>query len=122
MTRKACGAGGQRFFLFGALVFFWLSSVAGFSAQPQTVSLTANPTSVTSGGASTLTWSSTNATSCTASGDWSGAKATSGSQSTGALTASGNFTLTCTGAGGSASASATVTVAAASTNFGLDFP
>jgi hypothetical protein len=67
---------------------------------------------VASGEASTLTWSSTNATTCTASsGGWSGTKATSGSQSTGALTASGNYTLTCTGAGGSASRSTTVTVA-----------
>jgi hypothetical protein len=122
MTTQACGAGRQHLFLFGALVFFWLSSLAGFSAQAQTVSLAANPTSVTGGGASTLTWSSTNATSCTASGAWSGTKATSGSQSTGALTASSDFILTCTGAGGSASASATVTVTATSTNFGLDFP
>ena len=38
-----------------------------------TVTISANPTSVTSGGSSTLTWSSTNATSCTASGGWSGA-------------------------------------------------
>jgi hypothetical protein len=94
-------------------------TVTGGTPVP-TVSLTANPTSVASGGASTLTWSSTNATSCTASGDWSGTKATSGSQSTGALTASGNFTLTCTGAGGSASASATVTLTGPS--FGLEFP
>ena len=64
------------------------------------VSLAATPLSVTSGGSSTLTWSSTNATSCTASGAWSGAKATSGSQSTGPLTASSSFTLTCTGTTG----------------------
>ena len=100
-----------------------VSTRVTFSASPvPTVSLAADPTSVTSGGASTLIWSSTNATSCTASGGWSGTKATSGSQSTGALTASGNFTLTCTGTGGSASTSATVTVAATGTNTGLDFP
>ena len=100
-----------------------MSTRVTVSASPvPTVSLAANPTSVTSGGASTLIWSSTNATSCTASGGWSGTKATSGSQSTGALTATGNFTLTCTGTGGSASASATVTVAATGTIFGLEFP
>jgi hypothetical protein len=55
-----------------------------------------------------LTWSSTDATACTAS--WSAVIGTSGSQSTGALTASSNYTLTCTGPGGSGSASATVTV------------
>src|SRR6185503_6026539 len=77
---------------------------------PPTVSLTANPTSVVSGGASTLTWSSTNATTCTASGGWSDTKATSGSQSTGAVTTNSSYALTCTGAGGSASASASVAV------------
>jgi hypothetical protein len=76
-----------------------------------TVSIVANPTSVSSGSAATLTWSSTNATSCTASGGWSGSKTTSGSQSTGNLTANTVFTLTCTGSGGSATQSANVTVA-----------
>ena len=75
-----------------------------------TVSLSASPASLTSGQSSTLSWSSTNATSCTASGSWSGSKPTSGSGTTGALTASAMYTLTCTGAGGNASASASVTV------------
>ena len=58
-----------------------------------------------------LTWSATHATSCTASGAWSGAKAaTGGSQSTGALTANQTYTLTCSGTGGSAAQSAAVTV------------
>ena len=85
------------------------SSDSAPTAVP-TVSLAANPTSVTSGGNSMLAWSSTNATSCSASGAWSGAKATAGNQSTGALNASGNYSLTCSGSEGSASASATVTV------------
>jgi uncharacterized protein DUF4038/collagenase-like protein with putative collagen-binding domain len=80
-----------------------------------TVSLAANPTDVPSGQSSTLTWSSTGATSCSATSGpplagWSGSKATSGSQGTGALTAGTNFSITCSGAGGSQSASATVTV------------
>ena len=75
-----------------------------------TVSIFANPSSVVSGSASTLTWNSTNATSCTASNGWSGTKAVSGSQSTGNLTINTTFTLTCIGAGGSTSQSATVTV------------
>src|SRR3974390_1282594 len=71
----------------------------------------ANPTSVTSGASSSLNWSSTNATLCSASGAWTGAVATSGTQSTGPLTASSStYTLTCTGPGGTGSASATVTV------------
>ena len=63
-----------------------------------TVSIAASPASIAAGGSSTLTWSSTDATSCTASGDWSGTKASSGSASvTPAATAS--YTLACTGAG-----------------------
>ncbi len=71
-----------------------------------------------------MSWSSTNATSCSASGSWSGTKATSGSASTGALTAASTFTLLCSGAGGSTSQSATVGVTAVggSTVSGLNFP
>jgi hypothetical protein len=64
----------------------------------------------------TLTWSSTNATSCAASAspsesDWSGTRATSGSQSvTPASSGTINYTLMCTGAGGSGSGAASVTV------------
>jgi hypothetical protein len=83
------------------------------------VSLTANPTSVASGGSSTLTWSSTNATSCTASVGWTGAKTLSGTQSTGALTVTTSYTLTCTGTGGTTAATATVTVGATSGIFPL---
>ena len=75
-----------------------------------TVSFSDSPSTIASGSASILTWSSINATACTASGGWSGTLATSGSQSTGALSASTTYTLSCTGTGGSASQSATVTV------------
>ena len=78
-----------------------------------TVSLTATPTGVTSGGTSALSWSSTNATSCTASGSWSGFEPTAGSASTGALNANATYTLTCSGAGGTATATAVVTLEAA---------
>jgi hypothetical protein len=74
------------------------------------VSLMANPQSVAAGGTSTLTWTSTNATSCSASGGWSGTQSTSGTQMTGALTTSTSYSLTCTGQGG-ASTPATVSVA-----------
>ena len=78
-----------------------------------TVTLTASPTSIVVGTASTLTWSSTNAISCTASGAWSGTEATSGTLAqTPAAAGTDTYTLTCTGAGGSAVASATVTVTA----------
>jgi len=74
-----------------------------------TVTFTASPASVTSGGASMLTWSSTNATACTASGAWSGVEPTSGTQSTGALTVPSSYSLVCSGPGG-ASNTATVVV------------
>ena len=87
------------------------TTISVTSAAPApTVSLAANPSSVVSGASSTLSWSTTNATACTASGGWSGSQATSGSHSTGALKANATYTLTCTGAGGSAAQSATVTV------------
>jgi hypothetical protein len=77
-----------------------------------TVNLSASPTSVASGGSTQLTWSSTNATSCTASGGWSGTKATSGNQTISGLTANTTFTLQCTGTGGNATANANVTISA----------
>jgi len=93
----ACGGGGAAD-----------SSGGGGTAPSPTVTLSASPVSVSAGGASTLTWSSTNATSCTASGTWSGAKAVSGSEGTGALNAAATYNLSCTGAGGTAQASASV--------------
>jgi polygalacturonase/regulation of enolase protein 1 (concanavalin A-like superfamily) len=82
------------------------------SAGTPTVSLTVNPANVPSGGTTQLTWTSTNVTSCTASGGWSGSRATSGSEMSSALSSTTTFTLTCTGPGGTASDSKTVTVAA----------
>ncbi len=74
------------------------------------VNLTANPMSVSYGGSSVLSWNSTNATSCVATGAWSGVKPTSGTSNTGALTSTKTYTLTCSGAGGSASDYVTVSV------------
>ncbi|MES2749627.1 MAG: right-handed parallel beta-helix repeat-containing protein [Patescibacteria group bacterium] len=79
-----------------------------------TLSLSANPTSLTAGNAATLNWSSTNATACSAGGAWSGSRAVNGSFTTGALSTVGTqiFNLTCTGSGGSVSRSASVGVTA----------
>jgi hypothetical protein len=74
-----------------------------------TASLTANPQSITAGASSTLSWSSTNATSCSASGGWSGTVPTSGTQGV-TPAASTTYNLACTGAGGTANAATTVTV------------
>jgi hypothetical protein len=77
-----------------------------------TVSLSASPAAISSGSSSTLSWNSSNATSCSASGAWSGTKATSGSQSVSPASTS-TYNLSCTGSGGTVNASATVTISAA---------
>ena len=80
--------------------------------QMPSVALTASPQTITQGQPSTLAWASTNATSCNASGAWSGAKTVSG---TAAVTppAPSIYNLDCTGPGGTASASVTVDVTVA---------
>ena len=89
------------------------ATVAVTGSAPPTVSISANPTTIASGSDSTLTWSSANAKSCTASGGWTGAKATSGTLAV-APTTTTTYTLACTGAGGSTQASANVAVSASS--------
>ena len=92
-------------------------TVAVVAAQPTpTATLSASATSVTYASSTTLTWISTNATSCTASGAWSGTKAiTGGSEEISNLVASSTFILVCSG-NGSATQSVTVTVSDATSN------
>ncbi len=73
-----------------------------------TASLSANPTSISIGASSTLTWSSTNVTSCT-SPNFTTGNQTSGSVSVSPIVTT-TFTLNCTGPNGPASATASVTV------------
>jgi|GEM_PF-1023173 len=56
----------------------------------------------------TLSWTSNNATSCYASGSWSGSKATSGSENVGNFTGSRTYTITCNRGGKSATDSVTL--------------
>jgi Fibronectin type III domain len=86
------------------------TAAVSVNSSAPAVLISAAPSSVTSGTSTTLTWSATNATACTASGAWSGSKAVSGSQGTAALSADASYQLTCTGAGGSATHTATVSV------------
>ncbi|MDR3416272.1 MAG: hypothetical protein P4L83_08800 [Nevskia sp.] len=83
---------------------------------PPTVTIAVNPVSIQPGQSSIITWSSTNATSCTASGSWSGSEPLSGTSSTGVLSNAGaySYTLVCTGPSGSAAANALLTVSGAS--------
>jgi len=79
-----------------------------------TATLSANPRTVDVGQSTTLTWSSTNADSCSGGGFSTGGttQSPSGGISSGALNIPGiiPFQITCTGPGGSTSASATVEV------------
>ncbi len=83
----------------------------GANPPAPTVTLSASPASVAYNASSTITWSSSNAATCAASGAWSGGKAPSGVATLPALTTAAVYTLTCTGAGGSTSQSANITVA-----------
>jgi hypothetical protein len=82
-------------------------------AATPTVAITANSTHLAAGQATIITWSSANATACTASGAWSGRKAASGSIDTGRLSVTSTYALSCSGAGRSATGGATVSVSAA---------
>lgn len=76
-----------------------------------TVTLALSKAKVSLGSSSTVTWSSTNATSCTASGAWLGTLAISGtSPQTPTASGSSTYTLTCTGAGGTANQAVALTV------------
>jgi hypothetical protein len=82
-----------------------------------TVNLTADATSVASGGTVHLIWTTTGATSCVASGGgWSGtftgSQVASGSATSPAITANTTFVLTCTGTGGQTAGSVMVNLSA----------
>jgi len=88
-----------------------------------TVNLSADATSVTSGGTVHLIWTTTGATTCVASGGgWSGSftgtQAASDTATSPAITANTTFTLTCTGAGGQTADSVMVSVSSSSSSSG----
>jgi hypothetical protein len=86
-----------------------ITAAGGGGGGAVAVNLGLNPTTITVGDSAMLTWSSTNATSCTSSGSWPnpGAVATSGSlQVTPTAAGSYTYTLTCMNGGGGASSSA----------------
>ncbi|MGD8618745.1 MAG: hypothetical protein PVH54_06100, partial [Gammaproteobacteria bacterium] len=83
--------------------------VSGTGTTPA-LTLTATPGSITQGSSTRLSWSSTDATSCSASGGWLGTKATTGAQILTNLTSNQTYTLTCSGAGGSVAKSVSVAV------------
>ena len=85
----------------------WTGSIC--SPAP-VVTLAASPTLVGPGNSSTLTWTVSGATSCTASGGWSGAKSATGGSEAVSPSATTVYTLTCTSASGSTVRNVTVTL------------
>lgn len=84
-----------------AMALLFVGAVHAQSAG--VVNLSVTPTSGSTSVTPRLTWStSPTATSCTASGGWSGTKATSGTQTLSAIRANTNYTLTCTWGTGTA--------------------
>ena len=75
-----------------------------------TVNISLDNPNLSYNGSTIIRWTSTNATSCTASGNWSGNKSTSGSESTGNLTSTKTYNITCSGQSGTVSANDSVTV------------
>jgi hypothetical protein len=100
LTFVATPAAQQQFGLYGVSVVF---------AVP-VVTLTSSAATAVMGSIVQLTWTASNATSCTASGgNWSGAKAASSGSEAVVLAATTTYTLTCTGTGGLTAQSVTVT-------------
>ena len=73
----------------------------GGSFPAPTISITSDISSASTGDSALISWSSTNATSCTASGGWTGSKGTSGSESISLVAGNNTFSLSCSGSGGS---------------------
>jgi hypothetical protein len=86
--------------LFGPL--FLLLATLAQAQTAGTITFTANKTSATGSLIPVLTWSTTPvATSCTASGGWSGTKFASGTETLPTITSNKSYTLTCTWGSGS---------------------
>ena len=111
----------MRYFLAIALLLVLSGCTSGKSTNPivqppippaATLTISVNPSSVEPGQSATLAWNAGNATSCTASGDWSGSQPLIGSQN---IILSGSkdlsFTLSCRGENGSPSKTAVLAVA-----------
>jgi hypothetical protein len=83
--------------------------IGAFEFGPPRITLTVQPKRISVGQPAKLSWSAQNATSCAASGAWSGDKPVAGSQSFQPTTKQ-RYTLVCTGEGGSTAQTVTITV------------
>jgi uncharacterized repeat protein (TIGR01451 family) len=96
----------------------WAVATISINSPAVSVDIKANssdgPVTISYSGTVNLSWTSINANTCVASGDWSGSKYIAASETTGNITAQRTYTITCTGAAGTASDSVTVYVGSAS--------
>jgi hypothetical protein len=108
VTPAAAGATVYTFTCTGAAGTSASNSATVFAtsgAPPATPTLTLAATQVAVGKSTTISWSSATATSCTASGSWSGTLAASGSEPiTPAVVGTETFTLICSNLGGPSAA------------------
>ena len=86
-----------------------VSDGGGTPAPAPVVNLSVDISTIELNQSAVLDWNATNATDCTASGAWSGARNITGPETV-SPTVTSTYTLTCNGDGGSASDSVTVTV------------
>lgn len=77
------------------------------------ISLFANPAMISENSATVLTWSTTNATSCTAQGGWTGTRPVVGNEEVGPLSVTTTYDMACANSSGTVNASTTVSVVAA---------
>jgi hypothetical protein len=75
-------------------------TVAAPPVPTPTLSFSTNLGTVSQNGSTTLSWNATDVTNCAATGDWSGSKGASGSETINSITTNSQFTLTCNGMGG----------------------
>ena len=77
-----------------------------------TLTFVLNPVTIAVGSKATLSWTSSNVSTCTGSGAWTGSKLRSGTLSTGIISTAGTktYTLSCTGTGGTVTKSVTLTI------------
>jgi len=85
-------------------------AIVPFNPNAASINFTSDRAMIAAGETVSLTWSVANADTCTASGDWSGSKAVSGSETVGPFAKDVTFVLNCTGPEGNASGSVTVLV------------
>jgi hypothetical protein len=84
-----------------------------------TVTLSASPTTVAAGGTTTLSWTTADATSCTASGgNWTSSPAIGSGMIAIVVAATTTYTLNCSGPGGATAQSVTVTATPAPSHSG----